>query len=87
MSTYDVMNRTALTLRGMTLDPYIPMQVKQVLWSLVADLERGLPSPTLPIKGVRVENNAVVITVLNGNDDARFVCNEILRQHVDGGMS
>jgi hypothetical protein len=80
------MNRTALTLRGMTLDPHIPSRIKEVLWSLVVDLERGLPSPTLPIKGVRVENNAVVITVFNGNDDARLVCNEILRQHVDGGM-
>lgn len=34
-----------------------------------------------PIQGVRVEGDTVVIKVTGGNEAARWLCGEILRQH------
>lgn len=37
--TIDLLNRTALMLRGMTMDPAIPTLVKGVMWDRIATIE------------------------------------------------
>jgi len=58
------------------------------IWREVTDGSAGVPLYTTPqtkewvglMRGVRVEGNSVIITVNGGNDEARFLCEELINE-------
>ena len=45
--------------------------------------EVGLPAEKWPMRGVRVEDDKVIITVTGGNDAARILCGELVKMIED----